>query len=64
MSGARRTRDGHVPPCGAPTTPHALKRARLYPGGWLCDRHAPWAVAGRPEPIPLRPIRRTATRAI
>lgn len=50
MSGARQPRSERAPACGAPNTPHALTRARFYPGGWLCPRHAPWAVAGRPEP--------------
>lgn len=31
-------------PCGRPGRP--------YPGGSLCDERAPWARAGRPEPIP------------
>lgn len=25
--------------------------ARLYPCGWRCDEHAPWALAGRPNPM-------------
>lgn len=24
--------------------------ARLYPAGARCDQHAPWALAGRPNP--------------
>ncbi|MER7815602.1 hypothetical protein [Streptomyces sp. NPDC096153] len=39
-------------PCQTPVTEHAEKPARLYPAGWLCDLHAPWAVAGKPEPQP------------
>lgn len=50
MSGGRRTGGGCTPPCDAPNAPHALTRARLYPAGWLCGRHAPWAIAGRAEP--------------
>lgn len=26
---------------------------RLYPGGRLCDRHAPWSAASRPDPDTL-----------
>lgn len=40
------------PPCDSPGLPHALSRARLYPAGWLCDRHAPWARRGLPRPQP------------
>ena len=32
--------------------------ARLYPAGSLCDVHAPWAAAGRPDPT-LDPLPRT-----
>lgn len=39
-------------PCEVPCGPHSLTYARLYVGGWLCDRHSPWARAGRPEPQP------------
>lgn len=28
-------------------------RARLYPCGWRCDEHSPWALAGRPNPDSL-----------
>jgi len=35
-----------------PWFPHGLQKARLYACGWRCDRHAPWALAGRPEPLP------------
>jgi hypothetical protein len=38
--------------CDVPWLPHGLKRARPYPAGWRCDRHAPWALAGQPEPQP------------
>jgi hypothetical protein len=40
------------PPCQVPEPKHSLKRARLYPAGWLCDRHSPWARLGLPEPLP------------
>ena len=36
-------------PCSWPALPHALTHARLYPAGWRCDRHAPWALAGWPS---------------
>lgn len=39
-------------PCETPSHPHGLKYPRLYACGWKCDRHAPWAAAGRPEPLP------------
>lgn len=39
-------------PCDVPWYPHGLARARLYPCGTRCDRHAPWALAGKPEPPP------------
>lgn len=39
-------------PCTVPSHPHGLKYPRLYACGWKCDKHAPWAVAGRPEPQP------------
>ncbi len=35
-----------------PWFPHGMERARRYACGWRCDRHAPWALAGRPEPQP------------
>lgn len=37
-------------PCNVPQAPHDLTYARLYPCGWRCDRHSPWALAGRPGP--------------
>lgn len=40
------------PPCQTPSAPHSLRRARLYPSGWECDRHSPWARRGLPEPLP------------
>lgn len=43
------------PPCDTPSVPHSLTRARLYPCGWRCSRHAPWALAGHteaPHPAP------------
>ncbi|CAG6392737.1 hypothetical protein NMG29_06475 [Streptomyces cocklensis] len=40
------------PPCQTPEPRHSLTRARLYPSGWECDRHAPWARKGLPEPLP------------
>jgi hypothetical protein len=36
-------------PCDVPWLPHGLKRARLYPAGWRCNRHTPNAVRGLPE---------------
>ncbi|OII64617.1 hypothetical protein BJP40_19965 [Streptomyces sp. CC53] len=39
------------PVCDVPRPDHA-GRVRLYPAGWRCSTHAPWAVAGRPEPQP------------
>ncbi|MFE9737314.1 hypothetical protein [Streptomyces sp. NPDC006477] len=40
-----------TPPCDHPGQ-HGLKRPRLYPAGWRCDRHTPAALAGRPEAPP------------
>ena len=40
--------------CDVPSFPHGLKRARLYPAGWRCDRHTPRALQGLPE-IPTGP---------
>lgn len=39
-------------PCirGTPTGPCGAKETRPYPAGALCSSHAPWALAGRPEP--------------
>ncbi|MEU0332202.1 hypothetical protein [Streptomyces sp. NPDC006193] len=37
--------------CDVPAE-HAPGPARPYPCGWRCDRHAPWAAAGQPEPQP------------
>lgn len=36
---------------------------RLYPGGWRCDTHAPWALKGSPAPwtFPVSPLARRAT---
>lgn len=39
-------------PCEVPSHPHGLKYPRLYACGWKCDKHSPWAVAGRLEPQP------------
>ncbi|MCZ7414285.1 hypothetical protein [Streptomyces sp. WMMC897] len=39
-------------PCALLLQPHGLRRPQLYPCGWRCDRHAPWALAGRPETPP------------
>jgi hypothetical protein len=39
-------------PCDVPTGEHSTAPARLYPCGWRCDRHSPWARAGLPEPSP------------
>ena len=43
---ARRHAALHAHPClyGCRAT------ARLYPAGWRCDAHSPWALAGRPNP--------------
>lgn len=43
---ARRHAALHAKPCvyGCRATTH------LYPCGWRCDEHAPWALAGRPDP--------------
>lgn len=43
---ARRHAALHAKPCvyGCRAT------ARLYPAGWRCSEHAPWALAGRPSP--------------
>ncbi|MGX1223168.1 hypothetical protein [Streptomyces ambofaciens] len=38
--------------CDVPWPGHGLQYARPYPCGWRCDRHAPWAMAGQPEPLP------------
>lgn len=43
---------GSTPPCDDLSLPHGLRHARLYPCGWLCDRHSPSARQGRPEPQP------------
>lgn len=43
---ARRRR----PACDVPQPSHDLTYARLYPCGWRCDRHSPWALAGRTAP--------------
>lgn len=47
MSGPRLRR-----PCDVPWFPHGLRKARPYPCGFRCDRHAPWALAGQDEPQP------------
>ncbi|MEV8042433.1 hypothetical protein AB0P02_01130 [Streptomyces griseoluteus] len=39
-------------PCDVPRDDHAPGPARLYPCGWRCNTHAPWALAGQPEPKP------------
>lgn len=41
-----------APPCESLGQPHGVRRARLYPAGWLCDRHTPNAVRGLPEVPP------------
>lgn len=38
-------------PCEIPALPHSLN-SRLYPAGWLCDRHSPWGRAGHDSPTP------------
>lgn len=44
-------------PCDVPATPHDLTYARPYPCGWRCDRHSPWALAGRDGPeSPAAPL--------
>jgi hypothetical protein len=37
--------------CDTPNGEHD-GRNRLYPCGWRCSNHAPWALAGKPEPQP------------
>lgn len=37
--------------CDTPNGEH-VGRSRLYPCGWRCSAHAPWAEAGLPEPLP------------
>ncbi|MFE5628444.1 hypothetical protein [Streptomyces sp. NPDC056543] len=32
--------------------PEHTGRVRLYPCGWRCSDHSPWAQAGLPEPQP------------
>lgn len=49
MSGPRRRR-----PCDVAWFPHGLKKARLHPCGWRCDKHTPRAMRGLPE-IPPGP---------
>jgi hypothetical protein len=49
-----RPRPRPRPACGVPWLPHDLTYARLYPCGWRCDRHSPWALAGRPRPGTVR----------
>jgi hypothetical protein len=44
-------RRGRREPCETPTLPHSLN-SRLYPCGWRCDRHSPWALAGHDSPTP------------
>lgn len=48
------------PACEVPVPTCSYTYARLYPCGWLCDRHAPWARLGlpKPEPGPGWPIHR------
>lgn len=43
---ARRHAALHAEPC----IYRCRETARLYPAGWRCDEHAPWALAGRPNP--------------
>jgi hypothetical protein len=43
---ARRHAALHSQPC----TYGCRATARLYPAGWRCDLHAPWAQAGQPDP--------------
>lgn len=42
--------DHRARPCPVPDE-HAGP-VHPYPCGWRCDRHAPWAIAGRPKPQP------------
>ncbi|MCC9712049.1 hypothetical protein E4N62_46710 [Streptomyces sp. MNU76] len=44
-------RRGRRQPCEVPSLPHSLN-SRFYPGGWRCDRHSPWALAGHDSPTP------------
>jgi hypothetical protein len=39
-------------PCDVPAAEHNADPTRLYPCGWRCDLHAPWALNGQPEPQP------------
>lgn len=50
------------PPCHAVRGAHSLTRARLYPSGWLCDRHSPWHRAGLPDPTRHTTAPRTGAR--
>ncbi|MFU0241691.1 hypothetical protein ACKI1J_38875 [Streptomyces scabiei] len=39
-------------PCDVPSSTVCLTHARLYPAGWLCDRHSPWGRRGWSSPTP------------
>lgn len=39
-------------PCDVPAATVCLTHARLYPAGWLCDRHSPWGRASHDSPTP------------
>jgi hypothetical protein len=39
-------------PCDVPTDEHDPGHPRLYPCGWRCDQHAPWALKGMDPPKP------------
>lgn len=40
-------------PCDVPADEHDDTPARLYPCGWRCDRHSPWAIKGLANPSPI-----------
>jgi hypothetical protein len=49
-------------PCPATRGEHDGE-LRFYTNGWLCDRHAPWAVKGLPAPAPGAGIPASAVTA-
>lgn len=40
----------HAADLSGPCAYGCRAHARLYPAGWFCDDHSPWALAGRPAP--------------